>query len=196
VRIDGAPGFAAHRIQESVFTGLWRLCAFDGARAAGDWLEAGGLPQVVEAAARAGAEPELLAPAAAEGAMNSPALLAEIAAQMRSRRAGARAHVVNLTLFPLTAEDRAAIAAALPAGPVAMVSRGFGHCRIGSTRARDVWRVRYYNSMNTLILDTIEVVAVPEAARAAVLDLEDSRTRLAELVDWIAESEREATGGR
>ena len=42
--------------------------------------------------------------------------------------------------------------------------------------------------MNTLILNTIEVVDVPEVALAAAEDLEDTRERLAELVDWMSES--------
>ena len=82
---------------------------------------------------------------------------------------------------------------ALPVGPVAMISRGFGNCRITSTGARDVWRVQYFNNMNTLILNTIEVVDVPEVALASAEDLVDSRERLAELVTWMSESVAEAT---
>jgi hydrogenase-1 operon protein HyaF len=189
VRIAPAPGRPEYRIQESVFTGLWRVCAFGGGRPVGDWIEAGALPRAVLAAARAAASANLSPVTVPAGAMNSPALLAEIAAQMSARPPGARAHVVNLTLLPLSPEDQAALDAALPEGPVAIMSRGFGHCRIGSTLARDVWRVRYFNSMNTPILSTIEVVDVPEVALAAPEDLEDSRARLAELVAWMAESE-------
>ena len=47
--------------------------------------------------------------------------------------------------------------------------------------------------MNTLILNTIEVVDVPEVALAAAEDLADSRERLAELVDWMSESCAEQT---
>jgi hydrogenase-1 operon protein HyaF len=42
--------------------------------------------------------------------------------------------------------------------------------------------------MNTLILNTIEVVDVPEVALASAEDLADSTTRLQELVQWISES--------
>jgi hydrogenase-1 operon protein HyaF len=42
--------------------------------------------------------------------------------------------------------------------------------------------------MNTLILNTLEIVDVPEVAQAAVEDLADTRVRLAELVDWMSES--------
>ena len=45
-----------------------------------------------------------------------------------------------------------------------ILSRGFGNCRITSTAARDIWRVQYFNNMQTLILNTIEVVAMPEVA--------------------------------
>jgi len=76
----------------------------------------------------------------------------------------------------------------VPVGRVAIMSRGFGNCRVTSTGLRDVWRVQYFNNMNTLILNTIEVVDAPDVVQAAAEDLADSRDRLAELVDWIGES--------
>lgn len=182
-------GECTYRIQESVFTGLWRVCAFDGdGKLAGDWLEAAALPRVVTEAARAAASSRLVDVELPAGAMNSPALIAEIEAQMRERAPEDTAHVVNLTLFPMTPDDHQVLERALPVGPVAMISRGFGNCRITSTGARDVWRVQYFNNMNTMILDTIEVVGVPEVALAATEDLEDSRVRVSELIDWMSES--------
>jgi hydrogenase-1 operon protein HyaF len=47
--------------------------------------------------------------------------------------------------------------------------------------------VQYFNSMQTLILNTIEVVDLPEVAQAAASDLADSRERLLELLDWMAD---------
>jgi hydrogenase-1 operon protein HyaF len=183
------------RIQESVFTGIWRVCGLNGdGTLAGDVLEAAALPRIVLASARAAAATRLAPIALPPGAMNSPAIINEIGAQMRARRPGSPAHVINLTLFPLTSDDLAVLDAVLPVGPVALISRGFGNCRITSTLARDVWRVQYFNSMNTLILNTIEVVAVPEVALAAVEDLVDSRARLAELVEWMSESCVERAG--
>ena len=79
---------------------------------------------------------------------------------------------------------------ALPVGPVAMISRGFGNCHISSTGVRNVWRVQYFNNMKTLILNTLEVIDLPEEAIAAPEDLEDSRGRLAELIEWMDESAR------
>ncbi|MEP7181830.1 MAG: hydrogenase expression/formation protein [Betaproteobacteria bacterium] len=186
IHVGGARAF---RIQESVFTGVWRVCAVDGnGRLTADWLEAAPLPGVAIDAANEAASPRLPSVEVPPGAMNSPALIAEIAGQMASRRRGDPAHVINLTLFPLTPDDHRVLEAALPVGPVAIISRGFGNCRITSTGARDVWRVQYFNNMNTLILDTIEIVDVPEVALAAAEDLADSRERLAELLDWMDDS--------
>lgn len=184
VRVRGAREL---RIQESVFAGVWRVCevAPDG-RVVADWIEAGSLPGVARDATQTLPPPDFRGLALPPGAMNSPALLAEIKARFRARRAGQPAHVINLTLLPLNPADREALELALPAGPVAMLSRGFGNCHISSTAVRAVWRVRYFNNAQTLILDTIEVVDVPEEAAAAREDLEDSGERLAELVDWMA----------
>jgi hydrogenase-1 operon protein HyaF len=186
IQVNGARRL---RIQESVFTGLWRAVELDGdGSLVDDWIEAGPLPEVVVDAARAAARTELPLVEIPPGAMNSPALLHELRAQVASRRPGSPAHVINLTLFPLTPEDHQVLERALPVGSIAIISRGFGNCRITSTTARDIWRVQYFNSMNTLILNTIEVVEVPEVALAADEDLADTRGRLAELIDWMSES--------
>ena len=192
IRISGAHPF---RIQESVFTGIWRVCALDAdGRLFADWLEAGALPEAaVEAAGAAGAI-KLARFDIPPGAMNSPALLAEIRSQIANRSRGDSAHVINLTLFPMTPEDHVVLEQALPVGPVAMISRGFGNCHITSTGLADVWRVQYFNNMNTLILNTIEIVDVPEVALAAGEDLAESRERLAELVAWMGESCAEQAG--
>jgi hydrogenase-1 operon protein HyaF len=177
------------KIQESVFAGLWRVVELDGAgQLLADWLEAAPLPAAVLTAARDSARDSLMPVEIASGAMNSPALLHELQAQLKSRKPGDRPHVLNLTLFPMTPEDHQMLERALPVGSVAIMSRGFGNCRITSTTARNVWRVQYFNSMNTLILNTIEVVDVPEVALAAPEDLDDTRERLAELIDWMSES--------
>jgi len=186
IRVDGERSFL---IQESVFTGLWRVCARDGDGAlTGDWIEAGTMPRVVGETAGQAAAARIGEVAIPAGAMNSPALIAEIAAQMRARRPNGAAHVINLTLFPMTPDDHQVLDLALPVGPVAIMSRGFGNCRVTSTGTRDVWRVQYFNNMNTLILNTIEIVDIPEVALAAAEDLEDTRVRLSDLIDWMGES--------
>jgi hydrogenase-1 operon protein HyaF len=186
IRIGGE---RAVRIQESVFTGLWRVCTYDENGAlAGDRVEAAAMPRIVVDAARKAAAARMTKVEVPAGAMNSPALIAEIAAQMRDPRPDGAAHVINLTLFPMTPEDHQVLDRALPVGPVAIMSRGFGNCRITSTGVRNVWRVQYFNSMNTLILNTIEIVEIPQVALAAPEDLDDSRVRLSELIDWMSES--------
>ncbi|MEI2624692.1 MAG: hydrogenase expression/formation C-terminal domain-containing protein [Giesbergeria sp.] len=44
---------------------------------------------------------------------------------------------------------------------------GYGNCRISSTRVANTWRVVYYNSQDAMILNSIEVVDMPEVACAA-----------------------------
>jgi hydrogenase-1 operon protein HyaF len=186
IRVDGA---RPYRIQESVFAGVWRVCELDGdGRVARDWVEASPIPSVVTEAAYAGSEVVLPGAVLPDGAMNSPALIAEIQEQIRAWRPGMEAHVINLTLFPMSPEDHQVMEQAVPVGPVAIMSRGFGNCRVTSTGARNVWRVQYFNNMNTLILNTIEVVDLPEVAVAATEDLADSRERFAELIEWMGES--------
>jgi hypothetical protein len=51
-------------------------------------------------------------------------------------------------------------------------------------RTPHVSRVRYFNSSNKLILDTIEVVDIPQPACAAEEDIDDSAHRLAEMLEF------------
>ena len=184
--VKAANGGPAWRVQESAFPGVWRVRR-EGASGAilADILEAGEVPAVVkEAIARvplASVERAKL-PA---GVMNAPAIIEELRHHARRYVPGREAHVINLSLLPLASADHAGLDGFLGVGPVAFLSRGFGNCTVTSTTARSVWRVRYFNSMSTLILDTIEVVDFPEAARAGAEDHQDSAERLRELVCWL-----------
>ena len=60
-----------------------------------------------------------------------------------------------------------------------------GNCRISSTRVPNTWRVVYYNSQDAMILNSIEVVDMPEVACAAPEDLVDSEQRLREVMAWV-----------
>jgi hydrogenase-1 operon protein HyaF len=184
---DGKPGW---RVQETAFAGVWRVQRDDSRGAlAEDLLEAGGMPLVVREAARQAHGARLDIGQLREDVMNAPALVNEIRHHARSFLPGQAAHVLNLSLLPLSQADHEALNQVLGEGSVAILSRGFGNCRINSTRARSVWRVRYYNSMSTLILDTIEIVDIPEAASAAAEDYEDSMVRLRELLAWLREEQ-------
>lgn len=182
-------GAADVRIQETVFAGVWRERHVDGdGRLVHDYLQACGIPPIAVDAARRAASTALPAVEMPPGAMNAPALLVEIGEQVRRFRPHGAPHVINLTLLPLTPDDHRVLERAIPPGPVAILSRGFGNCRITSTGLANLWRVQYFNSMQTLILNTIEVVTVPEVALAAAEDLADSRERLVELLDWMSEA--------
>jgi hydrogenase-1 operon protein HyaF len=186
---NGGAGGVAVRIQETVFAGVWRERHVDsGGRLVHDYLRACAIPPIaIDAARRAAtvAVPDVELP---PGAMNAPALLAEIRAQVRSFRPRGAPHVINLTLLPLTPDDHQVLERAIVPGPVAILSRGFGNCRITSTGLANLWRVQYFNSMQTLILNTIEIVEIPEVALAADEDLADSRERLVELLAWMNEA--------
>lgn len=190
VRITPGSGDSVEiRIQETVFAGVWReLHLRAGGNVEHDWLLACPVPPVALERAQRAATTHLPSIQMPRGAMNSPALLTEIREQVLHFRPGQPPHVINLTLLPLTQEDQAVLAQAAPVGPVAILSRGFGNCRITSTALRNLWRVQYFNSMQTMILNTLEVVEVPEVAMAAAEDLADSRERLCELLDWMGES--------
>jgi hydrogenase-1 operon protein HyaF len=150
------------------------------------------VPPLVGRLARECASDRLRELALPAGAMNVPALIHELQEAMDRSGSEALAHVVNLTLLPLSPEDTAHIDAVLDGGAVVILSRGFGNCRISSTAARDVWRVQYFNNMQTLILNTIEVTPMPEAAVAAREDIVETRARLTDLVDWMSQSIAEA----
>ena len=94
-------------------------------------------------------------------------------------------HCINLTLLPHTEEDLAWLEAALGTGSVEILSRGYGNCRVTATATPQVWRVQFFNSMDTSILDTYEVTAVPEVVLAATEDLADSGERLLEVLEAI-----------
>ena len=167
-------------IQESVFTGVWRERVFGAeGEPAEEAVTVAPIPAAV-AEAMAGGTREGLPEVDTRGTQNAPAVLTELAEHLAAYQPGDEAHVVNLTLLPLGVEDMAALES-LGAGPVAILSRGYGNCRINATGVRHLWRVQYFNSTDTLILDTLEVVDVPAVALAADEDLADSAERLAEV---------------
>ena len=170
------------RLQETGFPGFWRVRTFDAAGAlVSDNVEVAPVPAIVSEAALLGSRCRLAKKPAGPGVMNGPALLTELVAAS-ARGEGAPTHVVNLTLLPVTPEDLNWLVGALEVGPVTLLSRGYGNCRITSTGLRHTWWVQYFNNMNHLILNTIEVAAVPDVALAAPEDFSESLHRLGE---WL-----------
>jgi hydrogenase-1 operon protein HyaF len=182
-------GPAGVQAQESVFAGVWRVLQLDDGVVRHDTIEVGPVPAVLLRAAQVEAattpSPAVVRPA---DTMNAPSILEELADRSRAWRPGIEPHVVNLTLLPLTPGDSLYLEGQLAAGSVLILSRGYGNCRIVNTRLPHTWRVTYFNSQDLIILDTLEVAAVPEVACAAPEDLADSAERLAEVLEWVAQA--------
>lgn len=172
---------SAWRVQETAFAGLWRVLALDAQGALrADRLEAGAIPSLLGDAMLATSQRELPAPAYPPGCMNAPALVEELRREAAAYQPGQPAHVINLTLLPVSEADLDTLYGWLGHREVAILSRGYGNCRITSTRLSNVWWVQYFNTLDSLILNTIEVIDMPEVALAAAEDFEDSLQRLGE----------------
>ncbi|WP_071796370.1 hydrogenase expression/formation protein [Natronohydrobacter thiooxidans] len=173
MRLRGVPAVA---VQESVFAGVWVLQGADI-----DLIEVAPVPEL--AVTRAHQPHRATTPDAprAPGVVNAPALLAELGDKSASYRPGAEIHVVNLTLLPHTPEDLDHMARVLGEGAVTILSRGYGNCRITASAMPHVWRVQFFNSSDTLILDTWEVTQMPEVAIAGPEDIADSADRIREV---------------
>ncbi|OIR18036.1 hypothetical protein GALL_13620 [mine drainage metagenome] len=178
-------GSSAYRIQETVFAGVWRLHEF--AALTRDAIMACAIPPIVTQWAREDASLDCTMPEKTPGIMNALSVLTEIVGKARAYKAGDAAHVVNLTLLPMSPEDMECLPQTLGVGAVTILSRGYGNCRITSTRLPNVWWVQYFNSMDTLILNTLEVSDVPEVAQASQEDYEDSIERLGEWLQVMQE---------
>ncbi|MDJ0824905.1 MAG: hydrogenase expression/formation C-terminal domain-containing protein [Rhodobacter sp.] len=174
MKLRGVPALA---VQESVFAGIWSVTAHGV-----DRIEVAPVPEAARDRASVPVvdrQPVKAGP----GVVNAPALLAEL--EDKSARFEGELHVINLSLLPHTEEDLAWLAARLGQGATDILSRGYGNCRIRATATANVWRVQFYNSVDTLILDTFEVTDVPEVAVAAPEDLADSARRLSEVLEAI-----------
>jgi len=184
-------GSGQYRIQETVFAGVWRLHEFatDG-RLTRDAIMACAIPPVVTQWAKEDVSLDCPIPAKSPGIMNALSVLTEIVGKAKAFKAGDAAHVVNLTLLPMSPEDMECLPQSLGVGAVTILSRGYGNCRITSTKLPNVWWVQYFNSMDTLILNTLEVSEVPEVAQASVEDYEDSIERLGEWLQVMQEPEK------
>jgi hydrogenase-1 operon protein HyaF len=174
-------GGVVAQIQESVMAGLWRVrfAAADGA-ILGDYLEVGAVPEAVREAAMLTAT-SLRVGAPPEGAMNVMPLITEIGERMAAHKKGNAKHVIAFSLFPMSPADMEFLQRSLGAGPVELLSKGYGVCRVLATGARNVWSVQYFNAMDAIVLDTLEIGDVPAVAFAAEEDFRDSAERLREI---------------
>lgn len=190
----GAQVLAEHgrghaRVQESVFAGVWRVVEVMADGALRDRIEVGAVPALLQQAARedaCSARPP--APPLPPTVMNAPALLVELEDHRQQWRPGQGVQIVNLTLLPMSPDDIAYLDHVLGTGRVLILSRGYGNCRITNARVPNTWRVVYYNSQDTVILNTVEVTGIPEVACAAPEDLADSLERLTEVLQWVQQA--------
>ncbi len=185
-QVADGQGSALVQVQESVFAGVWRVIERLPDGGLQDRIEVGAIPEVLKTCARQdGASGHRPAARLPEGVMNAPTLLQELHDHRQQWRVGQSAHLVNLSLLPLSPADMACLEEQLGTGRVVILSRGYGNCRISSTRVPHTWRVVYYNSQDAMILNSIEVVDMPEVACAAPEDLVDSEQRLREVMAWV-----------
>jgi hydrogenase-1 operon protein HyaF len=174
------------QIQESVLAGLWRVRCFekDTQKLCYDSIEVADIPHIIKNYTFENAIKQLQFDNEnlPTGLMNALPLIAEINAKIADFKQDSQAHVINLSLLPQTPEDLAFLYETLGKGTTSILSRGYGTNRITSTMTDKVWWVQYFNSDDTLILNTLEVSEVPSVACAAMEDLADSATRLAEIL--------------
>lgn len=171
------------RVQESVMPGLWRVKTAEAS-----WLEVADIPAVVREAVTT-LPVEINIPAAdrvPRDAMNVMPVLHELRDVTTVRAEDPAAHdphEINLTLLPMTPVDLMVLEKTLGTdGPVNILSKGYGNCRIATTGIRNVWRVMYFNADDKMILHVIQVGDVPAAAMAASDDLADSAVRLRDII--------------
>jgi hydrogenase-1 operon protein HyaF len=183
---DAAQGI---RIQEAVLAGVWRVQYLgDDGRIEKDTLEVADIPAVIREATFAGdnIQQQIVTQDYPPGVNNAIPLLSELNDSMAVSDRGGEAHVINLTLLPQSEEDLAFLTQTLGQGPVTILSRGYGNCRVTSTATRNVWWVQYFNSQDVIILNTLEVTPVPLVVCASAEDIADSAQRLQEIREVYA----------
>ncbi|WP_025035360.1 hydrogenase expression/formation protein [Bradyrhizobium sp. DOA9] len=175
------PDGSLAQIQESVLAGIWRVRLETDA--ASEYVEIGAIPEIVKRAAADLTSADFEIGQVPEGAMNVLPVLAEIRERALAWRPGTRSQIINFTLLPMSPVDMSFLQDTIRNGPIQLVSRGYGTCRVLSTGIRNVWSVQFFNAMDTIILDTLEVGGVPTVALAADEDFEDSAERLQEIIE-------------
>lgn len=169
--------------QESILAGVWRtLYLDDDDQVTYDLLEVADIPHYVRQQDWSERDITRNLQDAPVDAVNAPSILFELDSYRQQYTSGQQPKVINLSLLPLCDADIEFLDEQLGHGSVDILSRSYGKCQVSATLVRNVWWVRYYNSMSTLILNTLEVVDVPHVACAAPEDLQDSASRLDEIL--------------
>ena len=176
-------GSSRARCQEAVLAGVWRTLYLDAEdRPTLDLLEVGDVPHLLTTIdGKRNVDTD--AANVPDGVVNALPILIELEDALARYRRDGTVHAINLSLLPLGDADLGFLDTRLGRGALDILSRAYGKCQVISTGTRDVWWVRYFNSMNTLILNTLEVTDVPAVVRAAPEDLGDSAERLNDLLE-------------
>jgi hydrogenase-1 operon protein HyaF len=183
VAVTYSGDFRAHT-QESVLAGVWRTLYLDADdRVLFDILEVADAPHTVRVPTNRARAVDTGTDGVPADVANALPILVELQSHCDDYETSGRTHVINLSLLPLSPADLEFLDARLGRGPVDTLSRAYGKCQVISTLTPNVWWVRYYNSMGTLILNTLEVVGVPAVVCAAPEDLRDSAVRLADILE-------------
>jgi hydrogenase-1 operon protein HyaF len=176
-------GDANARVQESVLAGVWRILHLDDeGRVVADLLEVAPYPYLLSVAFEDSRPLDATDGEDAVGMANALPILVELTEAVSRYALEGTGHSINFSLLPTSEKELEFIETRLGRGPVEILSRAYGKCEVISTRTPNVWWVRYYNGMDKLILNSLEVVAVPEIVAAAEEDLQDSAARLGEIL--------------
>jgi hydrogenase-1 operon protein HyaF len=169
--------------QEAILAGIWRTVYLrDDGSVIADILEVGDVPHTVRIPDGRDRPIDTSSDNVPEGVVNALSILVELEAHCEAFEKDGKRREINLTLLPLSDADLEFLDARLGRGPIDTLSRAYGNCQVVSTLSPNVWWTRYTNSMGKPILNTIEVVEVPEVLKAAPDDLEDSAKRLDEIL--------------
>jgi hydrogenase-1 operon protein HyaF len=170
-------------VQESVLAGVWRSLYFDDdENVAFDMIEVGAVPKLVSVPFENTRPVDISEDEFSADVPNAMPILVELADRCSLHKSNGSKHTINLTLLPLSLTELEYLDARLGRGPVDILSRAYGKCQVISTLSPNVWWVRFYNSMGTLILNSLEVAAVPDVVAAAPEDISDSAVRLSEIL--------------
>ncbi len=172
--------------QESVLAGVWRVVHLDDdGKIAKDTVEVGPYPNAMLNDVFADARPDVptIDPVLPPSVFNAPPLFAELSDKQSIYKPGDDVYSINLSLLPHTEEDLAYLDHKLGKGGTLVLSRGYGNCRVSSTATQNIWWVQYYNSQDALILNSLEIINVPDVVGAAPEDISDSAIRLEEIME-------------
>jgi len=170
-------------VQESVLAGVWRSLYFDDEdNVAIDMIEVGAVPRLVSAPFEGTRAVDFEEDELSADVPNAMPILVELADRCALFEHDGTQHSINLSLLPLSQTELEYLDARLGRGPVDILSRAYGKCQVISTLSPNVWWVRFYNSMGTLILNSLEIAAVPDVVLAAPEDIADYAIRLTEIL--------------